>query len=463
MANLHNSEKSKNHEANALANDYLDILYVYRDHGKVCATRRVTELRSQSNVDNYYAKLLHFVVKHLLVRIHHHPSPDICTALKDFREDILLITLLSGYVDLSTRDELGRMPVDHFFQLLFGSLRANIHHVIPQNHAISVDDEDILQLLFSLMDRTVLNAHFRWGFSYFSILVLFGWWKAVERGLDSGADVLQNGICKCIPIDAVFVMEKCHTVPIPFNIFKRLFNPSIANRPIVDQFDWACSRLPRVHEDQNATSLCYRELPLPIHRLINKYPNREDLFLHLLHAGARIDIRNIREQLPVEIYALFPSKMKLSIFKLLIPNQRDTSQFLKLLLSILQKFDRHLGNFWITKMSSKGSMSDLCFAECIINTLTDDDIGPRYVPELTSESSENTDESSRPNLEKIQKKWDQYRTAVPSLSIQCVHVIRSSLRDLTKEQIQSLSLPKLVQEKVLLTELIELIFHRIST
>ena len=46
-----------------------------------------------------YAKLLHFVVKHLLIRIHP-PLQDISTALKDFQDDILLITLISGYAEI---------------------------------------------------------------------------------------------------------------------------------------------------------------------------------------------------------------------------------------------------------------------------------------------------------------------------------------------------------------------------
>ena len=104
---------SKSPENIALADDYLDVLYVYRKDGISQGKRRLRELNATSKIANHNVQLLRFLIKHLLIRIHHHDSPDVSTALEDFSEDIQLITWMSRYAPQVSVDEQEKVSVDH--------------------------------------------------------------------------------------------------------------------------------------------------------------------------------------------------------------------------------------------------------------------------------------------------------------------------------------------------------------
>ena len=109
-----------------------------------------------------------------------------------------------------------------------------------------------------LLNRKLLNTPYKWGYSYFSVFVLPGWWKMVEWGLYVGADVSDNGVFNYIPMDALFV-ERCLAVPgerIPSDLFVRLIHPTNVNRVIVPGSD------PEV--------VPFEKLPRPLH-LLSEY------------------------------------------------------------------------------------------------------------------------------------------------------------------------------------------------
>ena len=55
-------------------------------------------------------------------------------------------------------------------------------------------------------------------------------------------------------------------------------------------------------------------------------------------------------------------------------------------------------------------------------------------------------------MQELEKHWKEYRSFVPSLRLQSVRAIRSSLHRVTDERVQSLPIPKALQEVISLKQ-----------
>ena len=493
-------------EVVTLTVNYLDILYTYRRHGEENACRQLQEMCSKNKEDNYLDKLLHASIQHLLLQLKSKRGWDMqadiqdrslqvmSEALKDYGTTISVIGLIAKDADLSATDDFGKMPVDHLLQMLIGNeldYDRDFHVIERLDISVEVDmhleDELMLKLLYSLMNEKVLNSPYRWGYSHFSVFVMLGWWKLVEWGLDSGADVSDNGVCPYIPMDAVFagrdfVYEEDEV------LFARLIHPSSVNHRIAPGSD------PEVP---------FEKLPVPLHNIATL--GNIDFYTHLLNAGACIDLRNQKDELPLDIFVNTFTKIHSYIFKIpasikelnvlsrLIPRSVGLSPmlFLQLLLSwdkfypsenfkniFLSIFCQHLmlSSGWqklcvvevFFSPYNRGCLMlcvggndlddcrtvDLRGFEFIIHILAKCGIRARHMPAFPHLSNTFIDSNAH-RCDEIKDKWNQYRTSTLSLRLQCVRVIRSALKIVTKERLQTLPIPKCVQEDIYLESVVE--------
>ena len=109
----------------------------------------------------------------------------------------------------------------------------------------------------------------------------------------------------------------------------------------------------------------------------------------------------------------------------------------------------------------------LCAVGGVIDVFTACGIRPSYIREFKPlhAHDEVNDESNYHDIQDIQKKWNEYRTFVPSLFLQCVREIRSALQLVTKEKLQQLPIPPLLQGMISLKREMKMLpaikFHKL--
>ena len=460
---------------------YEEILSCFmKKEGELAASKweEIRSRREKNNMDKLFrtaVTCLSSKLRSMLKKSFRGPfrCPHMARASEACEAEVSVIALMVKDADLSAVDDKGKRPIDHVFCQLIGyksscsKLRFGCCFPEPEGGMTP-------KLLRLLMDKSVLDAHCHSGYSYFSMFILMGWWNMVRWSLDCGADVSDNGVCRLLPIDAVFA-DKFNSYPprshIPKDIFARLLHPTTVNRPIVEHCQW-----------------------LPIHvvcKYMYIYPGYHDLIPLLLDAGAHIDRENSNHQLPMAIYA---QSMKIEgdsfLFRQLVPKSTGISPtlFIKLLRSwklfgldpaVQQKhnffksiFCEHLRlssgwqEFcvfqWILDAPGKITLQVdnqylLCACVCvivgIIDVLSKLGIRARSMSEYLSDSKHG--EALRPGnslhvqkFSELKEKWNDYRSFIPSLRLQCVRVIRSSLGIVTDENVQMLPLPKPIHKVI---------------
>ena len=419
------------------------------------------------------------------------------STLRACEEYVSVIALMAKHADLCARDEQGKKPVDHVLQFLMGNavyMSKRDHSIQGVAHRASeIEDELVLKLLSSLMNETILNSPCKWGYSYFGVFVLLGWWKLVQWALDAGADVSGNDGTNLLPIDAIFVERKNPiTPPIPSEIFARLLHPTTVNRRINHRFNRGAGRK--------------EALPFPLHKVM-LYEHRNELITHLFNAGACIDFANVDSdeddeeyELPMENYLnSMCMDMDSDLFRRLVPKSVGISPalFLKHLFDKSDMSGRRmffktifyehlkLSSNWhnltlydalpfpenmyipnLFNLSINGqprlwasSSTDVGF---IIDALKTLGIRARNMPSCVPVPPHGTllpldpfVQTPQHKLDEVKNKWNDYRTFIPSLQLQCVRVIRSSLQPVTDARVGSLPLPKQLQQAVSLKEEME--------
>ena len=289
----------------------------------------------------------------------------------------------------------------------------------------------------------------------------------MEWGLNAGAEVSDNGVCRLLPIDAVFVHYSECQQSIPSDMFPRILHPSNVNRPIIT-CSYPCSDadFPPGYS------------PLPLHILLD-YGYEDSLIIHLLNAGARIDICDYQNKLPMILYSehfrcdvdpytfscLIPKSVGISptlfIDLLFIWNDLRNMEERKLVKSI---FCQHLmlssgwQNLRVHQRHSSGSFTIyneqyyqamcLCGFHSLIDFFTECGIGAKYMTSYCDDSFQPKSSNNvcacmyADNVNEAQDKWNKYMTLIPSLSLQCVRVIRSALQVVTEESLHKLPIPK---------------------
>ena len=493
-----------------LRRDYQLLVDTFTCHreaecGREAVIRRLNNMCSESQQKDYRDKLLHIAVKLLVVKMKtlmytRRLSEEQCPfEMRTWhKEYVIVIQLIAKDANLSYVDEEGRKPVDHLFQELLNSniIYTTVHNVYhqlknPRPRDLDHDNELMLQVLSSLINQNILNSpvnssyisRYISGYSYFSALVLMGMWKLVEWGLDSGADVSDNGVCRYIPMDAVFV-HRYFKKSIERKLFERLIHPTNVNRPLFKGSD--------------------KEVPT-LHMLLEKHYG-VDFIGALLNAGACVDVRNKDNELPMDIYteSLEPN-MDPQMLRLLVPKSVGISPtlFLKCLISWRSLISRQvmsndrlenvkalmmstfcqylmLSSGWQelslhdTVISTDGDFlmapSNFSFfsTEFILATLKKLGIRALCMPAFESQNLKDFNvhstarDSSLHIHYQIQKKWNEHRNFIPSLPQQCVRVIRSSLQVVTEEKVQILPIPKCMQEMISLKPLMEELYQELS-
>ena len=452
--------------------------------------------RLRSNRDKTYLdKILLLAVRNVADKLKVERS-DICRtqdnegkmneAMRRCEAFVSVVVLMGKDGDLSAVDENGKKPVDHIFNELIG--RGASYD--PESHLIcdahlrlfKAEEEVTLRILNALMDKNILNMPCYWGYSYFGVLVLLGWWNVVRWGLDSGADVSDYGMRNFVPITAVFVRRNfVPTVlvrrgnqlqaepPVPMDVLVRLFHPSTVNRPLI--FDTRTRRVSWL-----------------LHEVISCRNYNRAVIIKLLEAGARIDQRNHLNELPMDIYATKRSaENDLELFGRLLPRSATISP--QLFLSCLQCgmesvwenqksffhsiFCEHLtlSSGWHTfSVRLMNVLRNACSPmllfngkrKCMMSTsrlitiiqiFTKLGIRARYMPDFESvhptySKDARTNVQGLEQLPELEKHWKEYRSFVPSLRLQSVRAIRSSLHRVTDERVQSLPIPKPLQEVI---------------
>ena len=506
MAN--NRKLSTNDTALVLQNDYSEILQCYTNSvnsegrselvpREVRAAAKLDEIRSR-NDKNYVDKLLHLAVTSLndnsrIVegRLLHRSSNTVYTVSDGY---VSIVFLLAKYADLSCQDEQGNKPANHILQKLIGNeanFDKHLHRLRNVECEFSYRSHEIfLKLLHSLLNKQILNSPYKWGYSYFGVLVLLGWWDAVRWGLKSGADVSDNGVCPYLPIDAACA-STIHGLHAPEDIFVKLLHPTNINRPIIP--------------GPNGSQGPFQKFTFPLH-LVARYHYLHKSMPHLLDAGAHIDSKNQRGELPVEIFTrAMPLFMEPHVFHRLVSHSAGISP--TVFLHVLQMLNEHYISF--IRFSEMGknkffnifsehlqlssdwqelSISEILPSEryCmpgflifsingiplkevrfddiirIIDIFTKFGIRARNMPSFVSVPADSgiiplasKISVSQHSLDEVENKWNEYRTFIPSLFLQCVREIRSSLRVVTDERVQKLPIPVPIQKIITLKEVME--------
>ena len=499
----------------AVQRDFSELLDCYKNKQEELAVSKWDEIRTRS--EKYYVdKLLLLAIKNLCWNVSNamynapkrlneilftdsHWSPRHFSlgnwnlsastkALKECDDDISVVLLIAKHADLSAVDDLGYKPVDHLLQELMGNAIYDFHEnsIKYVAHSCSdLEDDRILALLSSLMDKKILDSPYQWGYSYFGVMVLVGWWKVVTWGLDSGADVSDNGVCPHLPIEAAFAKRiSAHLPNIPGNIFARLLDSTTIDR--------------QIFPGQASSNGMILPLQKVCHNVFQSY-----LIPYLVKAGARIDRDLHLDRLPMEIYAksavlnldpqlfhhLVPSSEGLSpkVFLELVhrwqrvnPHQQDAiksilCQHLKFSPGWheMRLFEAHPHEKYYTPgflhlAINKQIMSKHCV--CGIARLIDAlmKLGLRariihrfmYVsPSVTALNPGVNGRSHMARLIDVKKKWINYIHFLPSLMFLCVWVIRSALPTVTDQNVAKLPLPaslrKLISMKTGMKKMLE--------
>ena len=98
----------------------------------------------------------------------------------------------------------------------------------------------------------------------------------------------------------------------------------------------------------------------------------------------------------------------------------------------------------------------MCVIDCIIEFFKNCGIRARQMPYIESKIN-HPNQRSPTALCKIaenKNKWTAYTNAVPSLSLQCIRVIRSSLEIVTDDRVQKLPVPTLIKELISLKPMV---------
>ena len=496
-----NQITSKNDTALALQRDYSEILECHTNPvnsqgrfecvpPKVRASAKLDEISSRSD-KSYMDKLLHVAVTSLndnsriVDGLLLHKSSN--TMYTKYHAYVSIVTLLAKNADLSCLDEQGNKPVDYFLHKLIGN-EANFdkhsHRLrnVECNYSL-LGHELFLMLLRSLMNKQILNSPYKWGYSYFSVFIMLSWWDAVRWGLNCGADVSDNGVCPYLPIDAALACMDA-----PAHIFVKLLHPTNVNRPLISG-------------PEGGQGPC-QKLVSPLHRVVYNRDLHEYIPL-LLDAGAHIDSRNQHGELPVEIFTRSMPRyrpMDSHLFHGLVPRSAGLSPtvFLHILLRLCSNsitfygmeknkffniFSEHLqlSSDWnelsICKVPPSERYYTLDFLRfsineeflpkmsvngiiCFIDIFTRFGIRARNMPSFVSVPADSglaplTPTQPQHTLDEVENKWNEYRTFIPSLFLQCVREIRSSLQVVTDERVQMLPIPDCVKKLISLKEVME--------
>ena len=150
-----------------------------------------------------------------------------------FPSHVQITELMAKNADLYAVDECGRKPVEYFLHDIIGWRVQNDqakHKLSNVNHNYSHSDDEFAQkLLFLLLNKEMLNHPCIWGFSYFGVFVLIGWWDG------AWIQVQMFQLMECVPgfrLDAALVdiLYKGSTkVRVQIDIFKRLLHLSNVN------------------------------------------------------------------------------------------------------------------------------------------------------------------------------------------------------------------------------------------
>ena len=486
-----------------LMNDYSSILSCFKEHGETDAAGILNDLCSEKDHDNNYTnKLLHFAIRNLVKKVESKVKDKYlggCALLRKelshaksltyCDQDIAIISLIAKRADICAPDKKGRKPVDHILQAFFNddSYRSLVSEISYYNLLSDPHDENLSKLVQLLVNEKILNSSYKFGYSYFGFFVLMNWWTMVEWGLDNGADVSDNGVCRYLPIDAAFAGICYGSYSVKSDIFVRLLHPTNVNRKVP------------IHD------FLHTRHKLLLNSVDNLRHSRstQHLYVYILKLGARIDIPDRHGNLPMHFFAQnYSSRMNPRIFDLLIPRSVGISPtfFLSLLLTWKrygastenvemffltvfpqrvrlsfevpelfvhgsQDFERDYGTF-LKKSSLKnrwaieGRYLDEVKVVSVIAALTMCGIRPRRVSDFVSRNTYMQD-TGLDNYEEARNKWHQYRMFIPSLCLQCVRVIRASLQLVNEDSLNQLPLPASLREIISLRSVMLNVYHEL--
>ena len=474
-----------------LSYDYFSISQIYSLYGERAAETRLLDLKWTRRQDLLYTeKLLHFAVNDLIITKCTDGNGymllpgDFLEALKVCVADISVISVIARHADVCTVDHTRKNLVDYLLDsLLYRYQYWEFDHTptgwvdnrrLRPMHEVNIEDETVFKLFTSLLNARVLNERYKWGHSYFGVFVMVRWWKLVEWGLNSGANVSVNRMYPNIPLDALFVHNSSRLPDIHTQLFSRLLHPSNVNRAIpVHVGDTPVVPLVAIGIKEHRTEFC----------------------LALLEAGACIVVPNRNGQLPMDVYVEKMFSMDPYLFNHMIPRSQGVSPtlFLKLLLTCISQDTFHKRNMkplilavfaqrlmlssrwneleiatysktYLSKDNTHPNKtifvkrSDLQWVPFILDLLTKCGIRPRSVTQF--KSLPNTNDR---HLHRAQEKWNEYRTFVPSLFIQSVRAIRSSMQLVTQDRLNELPLPKAMKEMISLETIMENVYDELRS
>ena len=386
---------------------------------------------------------------------------DTIQALKECEDEVAMVLLMAKHADVCFVNEHGYRAVDYLLPEIIGhkaTYDQEEHRLKNLEYDQYLNDELTLKLLYAVLNKSVLNSCYKWGYSYFSLFILLSWWDVVRWGLNCGADVSDNGVCPNLPLDAAFFNKHFQfLLTTPRDIFVRLFHPTNVNRPTLP-----------ADEGQDHV--------LPLHKAVRYFPQ---FIPHLLNAGARIDVRNNQGKLPMDVCANYITiGERAALFHHLIPRSVGISPtlFIKIMHNLKLygneaerelftfNFCEHLrlssgleyiyvytipSGFLISTSTTGPIRGRLCMCEilCIINTFTKCGIRARMLinfpptPPYPSDPSAGNNSNNQHNINAVKNAWNKYTTSVPSLFLQCVGVIRSCLQIVTDERVAALPIP----------------------
>ena len=456
------------------------------------------------NDKTYVNQLLHLAVRKLILKVRlikrssdrPHYAQDTVEALSQCENEVSVVLLMAKDADLCSVNEQGNKPVDCLLSEVLGRkavYNERRHQLIGvENSLPHLYDELAQTLLCSLLNKNILNSAYKWDYSYFSVFILLSWWNVVRWGLDAGADVSDNGVCRFIPLHAAFIDRIHFRQPaVPRDVFARLIHPTNANRPSITDQD-------NENNNDNNTLLSHRRV-LPLHKAISHW-RFYHLIPHLVNAGACLDIRNHLYELPMEEFIeQIPHSDTPTLFHLLIPksvgihpdlflkivhklkefgSQSQKAVFASILcehlrlssgwirLSALEDHpseSEYSPGFVIIANGERWRMNKMCVCEilCVIETLKQLGIRARLMPDFTpaivdprrGHIPENSDNQQK--IKAVKKAWNEYKTLVPSLFLQCVREIRSALQTVTDEKVKELPIPPGIQDLISLKPVME--------
>ena len=472
-----------------IARDYGRVYHCFKDKSESDAVSKWTEIKSRSD-ESYVNKVFNLAIKNLIVIGKYTASTrglDMIQALRKCEHELCMVFLISKDADLSSLSENGCKAVDNILYEIIGHevvYDEQQHKLKNVLHTQDLKDELILNLFYAVLDKNVLNSEFQWGYSYLSLFILLSWWDVVRWGLDAGADVSDNGVCRYIPLDAALKDNRRFTMPI-CQIIVRLIHPTNANRPTIPG------------PNEVGQSRVY-----PLHKAVRvNFP----LIQHLLNAGACTDVVNDWGELPIDLLAeRLPRGHTPNIFRRLIPKSVGISP--TLLIKIVHKlkvycseaktdmfsqvFCEHLrlSSGWdllgaceslptltpyspgFDIISCKGRYSyssNMCTCEimCLIDFFTKMGIRAKQIMVFTDPDlhpmgllSVNNDHK----VKAVKTAWNEYTTSVPSLYRQCVRVVRSSLQSVTDERLEALPVPKRIKEDISLKSAVDALLSSLT-